>query len=532
MIIKENKGQNNNKQDHKAMRMRKNCQGPLNPYRTCYERAVDPSNEVNKEDFILRNPFSQPFIDHDEWLVSDALHLELTQHAIEKRDQLRCKDMIAMEELSLKYLKDNIGGIDTFSPICSLISESAIKNEVVGDESGKVMQTIALKLEVIYVFNRQFAKEVESSRHLLRHNIPFSRNLASCNRGKYASCCSGKSFNSKGSKGSATCGGGGCGSSRCKKKKPKKKRPSRDLFESSNLPDLYEQEFDVVVDSYTQFEPEQTRGILEAKNTEDVAACAVNRFIEDVLNVPSMTCRKYREYNCIKNEDRIADVEDRACDSATPPSPTPCDGNDECTSDVWDAAKQTCVHTSIDCSSFSQYHQCDSSDGECKPICNDDGDKCTTVGWNQALNSCYTPVVCSNGETCDAAFGCPPPCDDNNKCTSDAWDYAEHTCVHASIDCGLLSKYHQCDPIDGECKPICVNDNNACTADAWNVKSSDCYTFVEICPDGKTECDPAFGCHCDDKNKCTADSWDPVTTTCRHEHTSCSVNESCDPTDG
>lgn len=251
-------------------------------------------------------------------MVADTMHIELTQQAAEKGEEISCKDTIELEELSLKYLKDNIGDIDTFSPICSMISESAMKNEVVADGSGQVMQTIALKLDVVFAFKRQFANEIEHTtrRHGLRH-LTASRKLATCNRGGFGMCCSSKAINSSTAKGSATCGGSGCGSSRCKSKKPKKnkkKKPSRKLFDSSTLPNLHGENFDFVVNSYTEFEPQQTRGILEAKSTENVASCAVNRFIEDVLNVPSMTCKKYREYKCITNEDLVPEAQDEACD--------------------------------------------------------------------------------------------------------------------------------------------------------------------------------------------------------------------------
>jgi hypothetical protein len=375
-IINENKDPKN-KVDSRAIRIRSSCQTPLNVYRTCYERALDPSNNVEDDDFVLRNPFSQPFIDHDEWMVADTMHLELTQKADEKGDEVNCIDTLALEEISLKYLKDNLGGVDTFSPICSLISESAIKNEVVNDGSGRVVQTIALKLDLVFAFKRTFAKEIESSRerHWLRH-LQISRNLAT--RAGFGMCCSSKAFNSKSAKGSATCGGGG-GSSRCSKKK---KKPSRTLFESSTLPDFYQQEFDVVLDEHTAFEPEQTRGVLEAKSTEDVAACAVNRFIEDVLNVPSMTCEKYQKYECSSNEDLVQDADDRACDlgiihpvdgnhtetlttanptTATAAEPTtPCNDNDNCTTDAWHQLTRTCSHTPVSCPTNQS---CDPADG-------------------------------------------------------------------------------------------------------------------------------------------------------------------------
>eukprot|EP00804_Cyclotella_cryptica_P003324 CCRYP_012835-RE/>CCRYP_012835-RE protein AED:0.06 eAED:0.06 QI:569/1/1/1/0.71/0.5/8/453/755 len=329
------KANNKNKLDNRAIRIRERCQTPLNIYRTCYERAVDPSNNLDDDQFQLRNPFSQPFIDHDEWMVADTMHVELTQEAIVmKNGEVQCNDMLAMEELILKYLKDNIGNSDTFSPICAFIGDSAIENELVNDGSGKVMETIALKIDVVFAFKRQFAQEIESSsqqNELRRHLL--ERNLTGCNRGGYGLCCSSKAFNSRGARGSATCGGG-CGSSKCQRKK--KKKSWRSLSASNTWPDLYKEAFDQVVSLFTLFKPEETRGILDAKSTEDVAACAVNRYIEDTLEVPSFTCQKYREYQCINNEDLVPDEADLACVSETdkppanPCSPVSCPGNQSC----------------------------------------------------------------------------------------------------------------------------------------------------------------------------------------------------------
>lgn len=475
-------------------------------------------------------------------MVADTMHLELTQQASEKGEELSCKVTLALEELGLKYLKDNIGGTETFSPICSLVSESAIKNEVVDDGSGQVMQTIALKLDLVFAFKRHFADEIEESgiRHGLRH-LAVSRNLGTCNRGGHAKCCSSTAFNSNTAKGSATCGGSGCGSSRCKKKKPKKKNPkkktpSRNLFESSTLPDLYGEDFDFVVGSYTEIHPEQTRGVVDAKSTDDVASCAVNRYIEDVLHVRSMTCRKYRQYSCIDNEDLVPDAEDEACakgiDTVTESTVIPpvCNDNNKCTVGSWDSAEQTCVFTSRDCSSYSRYHQCDPSDGVCKPVCLDDGDKCTTDSWNASLNTCHTPVVCPNGETCDSNFGCPS-CQENDKCNTYEWDYGHHACVHTEKDCSSFSRYHECDLADGICKANCVDDNDACTIDGWDESTETCHTLVGACPNGDA-CDPANGCTCDDKDNCTTDVWDPTTNTCSNTVITCSGNEKCDPDDG
>eukprot|EP00804_Cyclotella_cryptica_P025298 CCRYP_010385-RD/>CCRYP_010385-RD protein AED:0.10 eAED:0.13 QI:183/1/0.83/1/1/1/6/0/642 len=325
---KESNGPNSNTADNRAIRIREHCKVPLNVYRTCYERAVDPISDVDDEDsFELRNPFSQPFIDSNEWMVTDTMHLELSQNAVNSNDgEVVCKDVLALEELSLKYLKDNIGNEDSFVPICTLIDESAIENEFVNDGSGRVIQTIAFKIVITFAFKRHFANEIEqqSRRYRLRHLIE-SRSLARCNQGGFGLCCSSNAVNSRMDKGSATCAGLGCGSGQCGKKKKKKKPMSpRSMFVSNTLPDLYGIKFNQVVGLYTVLEPEETRGILDAPSTEDVAACAANRFIEDTLNVPSMSCQKYQEYNCNDNEDLSLVLEEK-CDSAldVPPTSSP-----------------------------------------------------------------------------------------------------------------------------------------------------------------------------------------------------------------
>lgn len=75
-------------------------------YRTCYERKVDPSSNLFDDELQLRTPFVQPYIGHDEWMVSDSLHIALSEFAdILSDGHVSCKSMIDMEELTLKYLK-------------------------------------------------------------------------------------------------------------------------------------------------------------------------------------------------------------------------------------------------------------------------------------------------------------------------------------------------------------------------------------------------------------------------------------------
>lgn len=74
----------------------------MNNYRTCYDRVIDPSNDLTCDAIRLDNPFTSPYIGEDEELVSRKMHLTLTQYSI---TAVTCEDTIAMEEISLEYLK-------------------------------------------------------------------------------------------------------------------------------------------------------------------------------------------------------------------------------------------------------------------------------------------------------------------------------------------------------------------------------------------------------------------------------------------
>lgn len=90
------------KDDKDLIFTRTSCGAPLNNYRTCYDRVIDPSNDLTCDAIRLDNPFTSPYIGEDEELVSGKMHLTLTQYSI---TAVTCEDTIAMEEISLEYLK-------------------------------------------------------------------------------------------------------------------------------------------------------------------------------------------------------------------------------------------------------------------------------------------------------------------------------------------------------------------------------------------------------------------------------------------
>ena len=92
--------------DNRANRIREHCKPPLNQFRTCYERAADPRNDLEYDTLQTLTPFVAPYIGPDEWMVSDSLHITITEYAgLLKDGTVSCEETIDLEELSLKYLK-------------------------------------------------------------------------------------------------------------------------------------------------------------------------------------------------------------------------------------------------------------------------------------------------------------------------------------------------------------------------------------------------------------------------------------------
>jgi hypothetical protein len=100
-----NKKPRDDRIDNRANRIREHCKPPLNQFRTCYERAADPSNDLEYDVLQTRTPFVPPYIGPDEWMVSDSMHIAITEYAgVLKDGTVSCEDTIDLEELSLKYL--------------------------------------------------------------------------------------------------------------------------------------------------------------------------------------------------------------------------------------------------------------------------------------------------------------------------------------------------------------------------------------------------------------------------------------------
>ncbi|KAL7520562.1 hypothetical protein ACHAWX_005273 [Stephanocyclus meneghinianus] len=328
---KENITKNEKKTDNRAIRIRNKCKTPLNIYRTCYDRALDPSNDLENDELQLLTPFAAPFIDRDEWLVSDSMYLVITEFSSDISTLEKCSSFLHFEELTLKYLKDNIGNEDTFTPLCVFIgngmSDGTHTNGItsakktVKTELGETVDvsSVAMKAFVVFAFKKKFASEIKTTFPRVRSLMQTPRFLPrlSCSTSGFALCCSGGSINSRGAPRSAQCRGG-CGSRNCQKKKKKpKKIIKRELSETRDLPDLFDMAFDNVVSSYTEYKPVETRAIIGAEIAQNVATCAVNRYVQDTLRSQlslkgqrSFHCGTYFNSRCSRNEDIIPETDE------------------------------------------------------------------------------------------------------------------------------------------------------------------------------------------------------------------------------
>ena len=351
------------------------CLEPLDTYRTCYQRSSDPSNNLKKDE-IQRNeynqgahfykkgkeyfspkssskssksggslplePYTPPFVKSNEKLILGTLHLELNQDST----TLSCDDRIAMEEIILEFLKDNVGSPKTFSPVCvSSLDWSFAKD--VPNGSKTVVQTTACQVDITYVIKRKYKNNIDGQggRRATEDEVvdytPGSMNvnhreLANvCSSKDRAVCCSGTAINSNADI-SKTCADKGCSKKNCPKRSKKKRNNDtrrttsagsveestfggsvRRLRPYIDIPNkLHARDFNSLLNKYTDFNPEQTRAVIGAFAADEVASCSVNRYMQENYDIP-FGCDEYEEDNCINNEDRIFKKDERFCRSSS-----------------------------------------------------------------------------------------------------------------------------------------------------------------------------------------------------------------------
>lgn len=292
------------------------CLEPADPYRTCYTRADDPNSKLNR-DYIDRSgynfgvklykqgytyvdpksldpayntplePYTKPYTKPTEKLLVGTMWLTMLQDDT----KVDCDAQISIEETTLKYLKENVGGPNTFEPICVFVKDSTYEKQELLDGSEDEVEVTVLELDITYVVKNSWVQEnrrelgegfVAEDDHEDERELMNSR----CRPQDRAKCSSQFAINSKIGQ---FCKRKGCG---------RRGRQNRALHANR---------FNNLVKAETAFNPDQTNALLDMLDIDDVAMCATNRYaVEEMDDTTTLTCDQFGDFGCMsKNDDLL-----------------------------------------------------------------------------------------------------------------------------------------------------------------------------------------------------------------------------------
>ncbi len=120
------------------------CLEPPDPHRTCFRRSIDPDNHYDY-DFIDRKKYNLegkrgtlPYLAIDEQVFYGTMIISMLDN---KQDIDTCDSRLSMEELLLTFLADNIGGFDTYTPICAFMNKYAFEYQEVPETDKEISGT-------------------------------------------------------------------------------------------------------------------------------------------------------------------------------------------------------------------------------------------------------------------------------------------------------------------------------------------------------------------------------------------------------
>ena len=389
---------------------------PEDIYRTCFQRAKDPNNNLTEDtvqrtkynigaalyqrgenitassDFYIA-PYTEPYITSGEGLTNGTVYLSIVRN---NNTNLTCNDKIELEETALEwlyvslmfsendllsrfsffvFLKDNIGGPETFTPICAFNDGYALHSEVATSDDGSqtTIRTAAFKMNFIFVTNTSWFNETSGSPNV-------QRRLAKCSQQGQQECCCADAFNGLKKIEKKTkkkyCKQIGCKKCPIKKKK-RSKRDSydgiagiritqhlRSLKHTTAQRTLIEEDlngikFQQALAQYTRLEPNETGAVLNATNLEDLATCRANNFNAVVDDNPTLECEEYANRTCDVNDFITVDsnetetayivVDSSSSEAFCLPDDYSCIDEDYCTIDTWDEMEEICKNTPVSC---------------------------------------------------------------------------------------------------------------------------------------------------------------------------------------
>lgn len=113
----------------------------------------------------LPDVYVEPYLNNDEVVTEGTMHLALLQDSI----KVDCNEMIRVEEAVLNYLQKTIGNEETFRPACAYVDGNALAERVTRSQSGRIVTSVAMKINVRYTTRRGFKSTVDdlAARRLL-----------------------------------------------------------------------------------------------------------------------------------------------------------------------------------------------------------------------------------------------------------------------------------------------------------------------------------------------------------------------------
>jgi len=235
------------------------------PYRTC----LDPLNEL-----VVHN-FQPPSTNSNVELMSGEIYISLLQDST----PIEFDSIQEMEEYTLSYLADNIGG-DDFEAVCVHVNDySYAKAKTLGGNEEDDVESNTLLLLVTYTQKTGSLNRRLDTFHQVHDRLLQSR----CTPIDRAKCCTQSAINNN-------LAGQYCTSIGCNQRCGTGRQPKREIEDligqeaASVVPPFVTKDVDYCCeDNYslaqrTVFDPQMTLAELDVKDIDDVAACSANRY--------------------------------------------------------------------------------------------------------------------------------------------------------------------------------------------------------------------------------------------------------------
>jgi hypothetical protein len=269
-------------------------------------------------------------------------------------------------------IQDNLGGPDSFSPICAFndMYFPHYESRINDDGSEEVIETAAFKMDFVFVTQKSWSEPQF-----------LGRRLTCKGQNKLEKCCAANAFSGLDDDGiekrQKWCKKKGCEEDECPVNYGRRKlsgevgdsrivnhlRSPKPLTERLMIEDdLTGIEFNDAIEQFTDYEPISTGAVLDATNLKDVAECRASNYNATEYNTPTLECGEYNESSCADNDYVV--VESNSTDANETdyclPDDFYCNDNDKCTVDSWDSNSLSCNNAPVTCSSNQS---CDPVDG-------------------------------------------------------------------------------------------------------------------------------------------------------------------------